>query len=101
MARTMDDVALLFRTLSGQDALDPVSPPLVLREPGPVELRANTIGFFEDDSLVPVTPETRAAVNAAAAALRDAGFRGGCGGSSLCSAERCCMLRRFAAKSIG
>ena len=75
MARTMDDVALLFRTLSGQDALDPVSPPLVLREPGPVELRANTIGFFEDDSLVPVTPETRAAVNAAAAALRDAGFR--------------------------
>jgi amidase len=39
------------------------------------ELRANTIGFFEDDGLVPVTPETRAAVQAAAAALRDAGFR--------------------------
>jgi amidase len=38
-------------------------------------LRANTIGFFEDDGLVPVTPETRAAVQAAAAALRSAGFR--------------------------
>ena len=34
-----------------------------------------TIGFFEDDGLVPVTPETRAAVNAAAQALREAGFR--------------------------
>jgi len=75
MARTMSDVALLFRTLSGQDPLDPMSPPIALREPGRDELRANTIGFFEEDGLVPVTPETRAAVRAAAAALRDAGFR--------------------------
>jgi amidase len=52
-----------------------VSPPIALREPSHDELRANTIGFFEDDGLVPVTPETRAAVQAAAAALRDAGFR--------------------------
>ena len=75
MARTMADVALLFRTLSGQDPLDPVSPPVVLREPSLAELRANTIGVFEDDGLAPVTPETRLAVQAAAAALRDAGFR--------------------------
>jgi amidase len=75
MARTMADVALLFRTLGGQDALDPVSAPLALREPDLAELRANTIGFFEDDGLVPVTTETRAAVCAAAAALEDAGFR--------------------------
>jgi Asp-tRNA(Asn)/Glu-tRNA(Gln) amidotransferase A subunit family amidase len=75
MARTMSDVALMFRTLSGQDPLDPASPPIALREPSLGELRSNTIGFFEDDGLVPVTPETRAAVRAAAAALRDAGFR--------------------------
>jgi Asp-tRNA(Asn)/Glu-tRNA(Gln) amidotransferase A subunit family amidase len=75
MARTMKDVALLFRTLSGQDPLDPVSPPVVLREPGPAELRASTIGFFADDGLTPVTAETRAAVESAAAALRSAGFR--------------------------
>jgi Asp-tRNA(Asn)/Glu-tRNA(Gln) amidotransferase A subunit family amidase len=74
MARTMADVALLFRMLSGQDPHDPASPPVALREPGLDELRTNTIGFFEDDGLVPVTPETRAAVNAAAAALRDAGL---------------------------
>jgi Asp-tRNA(Asn)/Glu-tRNA(Gln) amidotransferase A subunit family amidase len=75
MARTMSDVALIFRTLSGQDPYDPVSPPIALREPSLDELRTNTIGFFEDDGLVPVTPETRAAVQAATAALRDAGFR--------------------------
>ncbi len=75
MARTIGDVALLFRTLSGQDPHDPVSPPVLFREPSLDELRVHTIGFFEDDGLVPVTPETRAAVNAAAQALRDAGFR--------------------------
>jgi len=75
MARTVSDVALIFRALSGQDPHDPVSPPVELHEPKPVELRSNRIGFFEDDGLVPVTPETRAAVNHAAAALRDAGFR--------------------------
>jgi amidase len=75
MARTMDDVTLLFRTLSGQDPDDPVSPPIALREPDIDELRSNRIGFFEDDGLAPVTPETRAAVNAAAMALIDAGFR--------------------------
>jgi Asp-tRNA(Asn)/Glu-tRNA(Gln) amidotransferase A subunit family amidase len=75
MARTMADVTLLFRALSGQDPHDPVSPPIALREPSLDEMRANTIGFFEDDRLAPVTPETRAAVQAAAAALRDAGFR--------------------------
>jgi len=39
------------------------------------ELRRNMIGFFEDDGLAPVTPETRTAVQAAASALREAGFR--------------------------
>jgi Asp-tRNA(Asn)/Glu-tRNA(Gln) amidotransferase A subunit family amidase len=74
MARTIGDVALLFRALSGQDSLDPVSPPIVLRSPSLNNLRQNAIGFFEDDGLVPVTRETRAAVNSAAQALREAGF---------------------------
>ncbi len=75
MARTMEDIALLFRTLSGQDPHDPASPPVTLREPSLDELRTKAIGFFEDDGLVPVTSETRTAVNAAAAILREAGFR--------------------------
>jgi amidase len=75
MARTMADVSLLFRTLQGHDPADPISAPVPLRIPSLEELRACTIGFFEDDGLVPVTPETRAAVQVAATVLRDAGFR--------------------------
>ncbi|HLY04681.1 MAG TPA: amidase [Rhizomicrobium sp.] len=75
MARTMPDITLMFRTLSGRDPNDPISPPIPLRDPSPSDLREQTIGFFEDDDLVPVTRETRAAVNAAAQALRSAGFR--------------------------
>jgi Asp-tRNA(Asn)/Glu-tRNA(Gln) amidotransferase A subunit family amidase len=75
MARTVADLSLLFRTLGGEDPYDPSSPPQTLHEPALDDLRADTIGFFEDDGLVPVTDETRSAVNAAAEALRDAGFR--------------------------
>jgi amidase len=75
MARTMEDVALMFRTLAGQDVDDPVSPPVALRSPSLEDLRAQTVGYFEDDGLAPVTDETRAAVQAAAQALRDAGYR--------------------------
>jgi len=75
MARTMADVELMFRTLAGQDREDPASPPVALREPSLEELRAQTVGYFEDDGIAPVTQETQAAVHAAASALRDAGFR--------------------------
>ena len=75
MARTIEDVSLMFRTLVGQDAGDPVSPPVALRTYCLEELRQRKIGFFEDDGLTPVTAETRAAVKSAAQVLREAGFR--------------------------
>jgi len=75
MARTIEDVTLLFNTLSGQDVHDPASAPVALRTPKLNDLRAQTIGYFEDDALVPVTAETRLAIRSAAQALRDAGFR--------------------------
>lgn len=75
MARTIEDVSLLFRTIGGQDPDDPVSPPLALRKLSLDELRRQAIGYFEDDGFAPVTPETRAAIQAAAEALRGAGFR--------------------------
>ena len=75
MARTMEDVKLLFRTLGGHDPLDPSSPPVAYREPSLNDLRRQPIGFFDEDGLVPVTQETRAAVHAAATALREAGFQ--------------------------
>src|SRR5580658_92409 len=74
MARTVADVSLLFEALCAQDLTDPVSTPVPFRRVSLEDLRQNTIGFFEDDGLAPVTNETRAAVKAAAQVLRDAGF---------------------------
>jgi Asp-tRNA(Asn)/Glu-tRNA(Gln) amidotransferase A subunit family amidase len=72
MARTVRDVTLLFITLSGQDARDPVSPPIGLRNESLEDLKRVPIGFFEDDG--PVTAETRQAVRDAARALAGQGF---------------------------
>jgi amidase len=69
MARTIADVTLLFETLCGQDSLDPTSPPVPLRTVSLGEARAVSIGWLEDDGLVPATDETRAAVRSAARAL--------------------------------
>lgn len=73
MARTVRDVTLLFIALSGQDALDPVSPPVGLRNESLEDLKRVPIAFFEDDG--PVTPETRRAVRDAARVLERQGFR--------------------------
>ncbi len=75
MARTIADVTLLFQTLSGQDHLDPNSPPVPTRTPSLSDLRQITIGVFEADGLTPVTDETRHAVQTAAQSLRKQGFR--------------------------
>jgi len=74
MARTVDDLTLLYEVLSGQDVTDPAGVPIGLRRYSSQELKQIRIGFFEDDGLVPVTEETRAAVRAAANALRKHGF---------------------------
>ncbi len=74
MARTIDDVGLLFHALSGQDTIDPVSPPIALRKPTFEEIKRLPVAYFEDDGLTPVTPETRQAVQDAAQALRKQGF---------------------------
>ena len=75
MARTIADVSLMFSNLGGQDEADPASPPIPTRELSLDDLRKHRIGVFEDDDIVPVTAETRAAVQGAAKALREAGFR--------------------------
>jgi amidase len=75
MARTIEDVSLLFGALSGQDEGDSVSAPIALRKPGLMDLRERTIGYFEDDGLVPVTEATRAAIQDSVRVLKDAGFR--------------------------
>ena len=75
MARTIADVALLFRILCAQDRLDPESAPVSFRGISCEDAKQIPIGWFEDDGLTPVTPETRQAVRDAAAALERQGFK--------------------------
>jgi amidase len=75
MARTVPDLKLLFQALSGQDPTEAVGTPLAFCQPSAAELKTNVIGYFEDDGLVPVTPETRQAIHDAARALENAGFK--------------------------
>lgn len=74
MARTVADLALLFENLAGQDPTDPSSPPAPHRLVSLEEAKQTPIGYFEDDGLCPVTPQTRAAVQDAARALQRRGF---------------------------
>jgi Asp-tRNA(Asn)/Glu-tRNA(Gln) amidotransferase A subunit family amidase len=75
MARTIADVALLFRVLYAQDPLDPESAPVAFREVSIEDIKRITIGWFDDDGLTPVTEETRQAVHDAVQALERRGFR--------------------------
>jgi Asp-tRNA(Asn)/Glu-tRNA(Gln) amidotransferase A subunit family amidase len=74
MARTVKDVQLLFDVLSGHDDADPIGAPTPRRSPNLDELKQYPVGVFQDDGLIPVTPETRAAVRDAAKALEGQGF---------------------------
>jgi Asp-tRNA(Asn)/Glu-tRNA(Gln) amidotransferase A subunit family amidase len=75
MARTIEDVSLFFRVLSGAADADPVGAPIPLRQHSLEDLQQVPIGFFEDDGRTPVTAETRQAVRSAVASLRRQGFR--------------------------
>jgi Asp-tRNA(Asn)/Glu-tRNA(Gln) amidotransferase A subunit family amidase len=75
MARTIADLKVLFEAMQGPDDGDACAAPVPLRWPGEAEVRELRVGYFEDDGRTPVTPEIRAAVRAAAEALRSAGFR--------------------------
>lgn len=74
MARTVADVYAMFRIVAGWDAVDPMAAPVPIAPLGETPREACRIGFFEDDGRTPVTPETRAAVRAAAEAASRAGY---------------------------
>lgn len=74
MARTMADVTLLFRVLCGALDIDPIAAPVPFQSLSLASLKQTRIGYFEDDGLVPVSSETRQAVQDAAHSLRRHGF---------------------------
>ena len=75
MARTVEDVDLMFRVVAGFDSGDAMAAPIRLRSIAEDELEHLTIGYFEDHPSAPVTPETHVAVQRATSALRDSGLR--------------------------
>ena len=77
MARSVEDLKILFEVMQGPDSGDPSAAPVPVCWPdfsSPDAVRRITIGYFEDDGRTAVTPETRSAVGTAADRLRRAGF---------------------------
>jgi Asp-tRNA(Asn)/Glu-tRNA(Gln) amidotransferase A subunit family amidase len=75
MARTVGDLKLLFEVMQGPDDGDTCAAPVPLRWTSDEEVKQLKVGYFEDDGRTPVTPETSAAVRAAAESLRRSGFQ--------------------------
>jgi Asp-tRNA(Asn)/Glu-tRNA(Gln) amidotransferase A subunit family amidase len=71
MARTAEDVRLLFQVTAGHDDQDPFSAPVPLR---PAELAGLKIGLMERFNGVPVQPAITLAVDAAGRVLEALGF---------------------------
>lgn len=71
MARTAEDVKLLFQVLSGYDSQDPFSAPVPLRTP---DLGGLRIGVMEQFYGVPVQASVRKAVSRAAESAKLLGF---------------------------
>jgi Asp-tRNA(Asn)/Glu-tRNA(Gln) amidotransferase A subunit family amidase len=74
MARTVADLQLMFQATAGPDPADIASAPVPLRPVSDIEARKLRVGYFEDDGRTPVTPETRAAVQAAVETLKRQGY---------------------------
>ncbi len=74
MARTVNDLKLLFEVMQGPDDGDACAAPVPVRWPNEAGVKRLRVGYFEDDGRTPVTAEIRDAVRSAAEALRRAGF---------------------------
>ena len=74
MARFVEDLALTLPIISGIDWRDPGIVPMPLGDPQAVQLRELRVAMHTDNGIMTPTPETIAAVQAAAAALTDAGL---------------------------
>ncbi|MCB1018723.1 MAG: amidase [Acidobacteria bacterium] len=74
MARAAEDLQLLLEATAGPEHHDPSAAPVDVSAPSLESLKAGRIGWAVDDGRTPVTPETAAAVEAAAKALERRGF---------------------------
>jgi amidase len=74
MARFVEDLSLLLPIISGPDWKDPYIVPMPLGDPASVNIAGLRVCVYTDNGIRTPTPETIAAVSAAAKALSDAGL---------------------------
>jgi len=76
MARTVDDLALLFESLdpTRMNALDPRVPPLPWVSHRSVDVRSLRVGYYTDDGMLPVSRAVARAVERARDLLQDRGM---------------------------
>lgn len=72
MARSAEDVSLLYSIVAGHDWRDPFSAPVPVSNPAP---NVETIGVWFGFEDVPLDPDIRSAIEAAAEKLRASGYR--------------------------
>jgi amidase len=75
LARSVDDLALVTRTICGAHDAEPDVAPMPWIEPPARPLKAHRFAWSADFGAVPVTRETRGAIQKLAAALANAGCR--------------------------
>jgi len=75
MARSIQDVQLLFEIMAGPDSGDPCAAPAPLRRWKGQDHSAFRVAYLEEDEATPVTSETAAAVRQAAEALHQCGVQ--------------------------
>jgi Asp-tRNA(Asn)/Glu-tRNA(Gln) amidotransferase A subunit family amidase len=74
MARSVEDLEIIFRVVAGFDEGDPMAAPISLSKVPDEQLQKITIGYFEEHPSIPTTAETRSAVQTAVSALRKSGL---------------------------
>jgi len=71
LSRSVEDLILALRVISGVDGRDPVVVPMTLGDPGLVALGSLRVAFYTDNGILSPTPETAEAVKKAAGVLSD------------------------------
>ncbi len=74
LARSVDDLSLLLRIISGPDAIDPSIVPMPLGNPGAVDLKTLKISFHTDNGIIAAASDIDQMIRKAAALLEEDGF---------------------------
>jgi amidase len=74
LARSVEDLTLILSVIAGPDGIDPAVVPMPLRDPASVDIKTLRVAWYIDIGLdPPATKETRQTLQAAAAAIANAG----------------------------